>query len=138
MISLQTEIPPSSNNQYVLVRRGRKTFHVPSRDLKSFQKYMEQYPAHHSMKETFEEVKYWKDKKLLLKCHSAFYFDHKRIFTKEGRAKKIDVSNHIKALHDCICKMLGIDDSLFFQVSMVKIGVLDPDLEYVLTEISPI
>lgn len=44
-----------------------------------------------------------------------FYFPYSRIFTKDHRVKKFDVTNRTKALDDCISTIIGIDDRYIFE-----------------------
>lgn len=41
-------------------------------------------------------------------------------FTKKGSVRKVDVSNRIKFIEDCVCEALGIDDSHIFRVVLTK------------------
>lgn len=45
--------------------------------------------------------------------------DHKRLLKKDGSAKRLDVSNRAKALHDELAKCLQIDDCNFKPVSLI-------------------
>lgn len=48
-----------------------------------------------------------------------------RIFTKDGRPKKIDVSNFVKVMHDCLAKLLAFDDKnvWFFSARKCEVGL---------------
>lgn len=50
-----------------------------------------------------------------------FTFKHERLWTKDGRPKRLDASNFIKTTEDQLCEFLGIDDKLFFNISAEKI-----------------
>ncbi|MCK6439490.1 MAG: RusA family crossover junction endodeoxyribonuclease [Planctomycetes bacterium] len=41
--------------------------------------------------------------------------------TKGGNPRKVDLSNRIKFLEDCVAKALGIDDSRFFRIVLTKL-----------------
>ena len=56
---------------------------------------------------------------------TVFYMLRGRILCKDGNPKRNDTSNRIKALHDALAKILGIDDSYFFSGSYDKLGVED-------------
>lgn len=45
-----------------------------------------------------------------LKIDTYFIFNKKRLISKENNLKKIDASNRIKACHDSLSKITGIDD----------------------------
>lgn len=51
---------------------------------------------------------------------TTFYFPESKILTKKGNLKKIDASNRIKATHDALSKMIGVDDQYFIGGSFDK------------------
>jgi len=113
---------------------------VPSQELKDYQKQMELYPfgqgADFLVQKNF--VQHWVNEGYLLEVKALFCFKRKRIFTLKNEPKKMDVSNRIKALHDCLGKILGIDDCLFFRIHAEK-ALCDENLnEMVIVEIAPI
>lgn len=55
-----------------------------------------------------------------LKLEITCYMPYEKLFTKEGKFKKWDASNRIKALEDLLSKLLHIDDCSFFKVSSEK------------------
>lgn len=56
---------------------------------------------------------------------TVFRMLRKNIFTKEQKPKRNDSSNRIKALHDVVAEMLGIDDCYFWSGSYDKVAVDD-------------
>lgn len=46
------------------------------------------------------------------------YFD---IFTQNGLPQTMDATNRIKALHDCLANVLGIDDKYFYSSGVIKV-----------------
>ena len=60
----------------------------------------------------------WKGK--TLKLDAFFIFKKDRIFCKNGKPKKLDVGNYLKAFEDCLHKELAIDDSYNFSVCLEK------------------
>jgi Holliday junction resolvase RusA-like endonuclease len=114
---------PSSNSQYKLVPRGAKTYLVGSAELNKFKREMQTYEKVNwkKIKEVRTVLDDWiKIQGLKLSVQTIFYFKESRLFTEKGTVKKLDVSNRIKAFHDCLCKMLKIDDSMFFDVIAKK------------------
>ena len=63
---------------------------------------------------------------------SDFWFLRENVLTQKGLPKRNDVSNRIKALHDQLSQLLGIDDCWFWGVTACK-RVLRPGkrIEYV-------
>lgn len=116
-------MPPSSNNQYFLARRGNKTYHVPSDELKAFKALMDQYAIKEGMSFTFNTnlVRQWISEPCGLIIKSNFFFHEKRMMTKQHLPKRLDCSNRIKALHDNLCRVIGIDDKWFFKVEAEKL-----------------
>jgi Holliday junction resolvase RusA-like endonuclease len=70
---------------------------------------------------------------LILRC--GFALRQKRIWTKDGRVKRLDVSNLLKALHDELSKCLGVDDRYFELGAAWKVCIADDAHEYVLVDI---
>ena len=132
-------MPPSSNTQYKLCRRGGKTYHVPSAGLVKFKTEMYQYsltqPRFLQDKQRAQE---WNAQGQVLEIRTLFMFHHSSIFTKKGTVKRLDTSNRIKALHDQVSLYLGIDDRIFFRVYAEKAEVADNLPEMVFVEILPI
>ncbi|MCA8936527.1 MAG: RusA family crossover junction endodeoxyribonuclease [Planctomycetes bacterium] len=57
---------------------------------------------------------------------------HMPCFTKKGSVRKVDLTNRVKFIEDCVCGALGIDDSHIFRVVMNK---HDSDTELTVIEI---
>lgn len=107
-------MPPSSNNQYI--QRGR--FRVPSLELREFKAEFERVARE-------REIAFSKAAKLIaewgaLEVHCVFYFPFEKLFTKKSTVKRLDVSNRIKAIHDCLSDAIKRDDADFFLISAEK------------------
>lgn len=50
-----------------------------------------------------------------LRIDQAFFFTKESILSKSGVPKRNDVFNRIKALHDALSQLLGIDDKMFWE-----------------------
>ena len=110
-------MPPTSNNQYRSFVRDGKVRHVSSPELKAFKQNMWAYSLQHSQK--IKTIRPLMINRRL--CVSAiFNFFPESIFCKDGRVKKMDVSNRLKSLHDCLNEILEIDDSYIFKVHAEK------------------
>ena len=129
-------MPPSSNNQYVVARNRL----VPSSDLRNYKKRMEIYgiTLQRSLKEDANDLAGFVEDGKVLHIDRRFYFPRSRLFTKQDKPKKIDVSNRIKAVDDAISKLIGIDDKLFFSATTKKYAHSHALYEYVEVDISPI
>lgn len=60
---------------------------------------------------------------------------HLRAFTADGSVRKVDLTNRVKFLEDCLCQALGIDDSQVFRVVLAK---LDAEEEQTVIELRPL
>lgn len=132
-------MPPSSNNQYATIIRHGRPYHVPSAKLKVFQKEMARYGIEHSSMLPFyrDKVQYWLNDEKFLEVRVVFFFKKSQLFTLKDKPKKLDVSNRLKALHDMLSQLLGVDDSLFFKIAAEK-TISDNGSEYCYIEISPV
>jgi Holliday junction resolvase RusA-like endonuclease len=45
---------------------------------------------------------------------------HLACYTKKGGVRKVDLSNRVKFIEDCVCEALGIDDSHVFRIVLTK------------------
>lgn len=127
-------IPPSSNNQYKAFVRNNRIIHARSQDLLDFKKDFEKWAKANSggirMARAMLEGS-------AVEVEAFIGFHRERLFTKKDTFKRLDVSNRIKALHDCLSDVLGIDDSAFFAISAEKFVVEYPLPEQVIVRLSP-
>lgn len=54
---------------------------------------------------------------------TVFFMLRKNIICKDGTPKRNDTSNRLKALHDVLAQILGLDDCWFFSGSYDKVAV---------------
>lgn len=64
------------------------------------------------------------DEPTRLSLHMTFALD---AFTQKGTIRKVDLTNRIKFLEDCLCEALGYDDSRHWRVTLEKLDVPAPD-----------
>lgn len=106
--------PPSDNK---LHRTGRRSFiRYKSGEYLAYEHQMSVYRL--ANLKALEEIR----GKLtsMHKLTVLLYFEPSRLFTKTGKPKRIDATNFLKALCDCLSKLLLIDDSEFWDVRVVK------------------
>jgi len=114
-------MPPTSNHQYISITRRGRTYRVASEELRTFKELMSMYPnIFPDFKVKFHIVQDWAARKRPLEIRCTFYFKRERLFTKDNRFKRLDVSNRLKASHDSLSEILEIDDSYFFKVVAIK------------------
>lgn len=111
-------MPPTSNLAYSSFMRGGRVVRVCSKELVAFKS---QFSAYHMANlNGFGAGKLiFGGKPLFIDCD--FYFPQERLYTKDGRLKRLDVSNRLKALHDCMATALEIDDCQFMEISARKL-----------------
>lgn len=114
----QLPLAPSANKLHInVVRRGKIGFRRSSGEYLAFQHAMQIYEL--TNRANVSEIKQWaKDRHLSL--HLDFYIPKTKLFCKDGRVKKFDHHNLLKAQIDGIAKMLQFDDSLIWEVSASK------------------
>src|SRR3954468_4882489 len=94
-------MPPSSNNQYVSFQRHGKICHVPSKDLVTYRQAMEAWQGKNAeyclrLRAEIGEAA----QRSTLAVSARLLFHRRRLYTLEGKPKKLDASNRAKALHD--------------------------------------
>lgn len=107
-------MPPSVNSMYVNNQKTGGRF--PSREAKLFKL---------ECAATLKYTQLAPGVTLLLKARPLalsleFFWPASKLTTKDGRPKRIDVSNRIKGIEDAICDGLDFDDSQFVRVHAVK------------------
>jgi Holliday junction resolvase RusA-like endonuclease len=116
-------MPVSSNSQYKsFMSSNGKIRHAASEGLRKFKSDMNAYWWRHQteLSQYREIFKNWVANRLYLDVHCLFLFEESKVFTKDGRPKKMDTSNRLKAIHDCLADYLQIDDCYFFRISAEK------------------
>lgn len=78
------------------------------------------------------------DPALRLRIDACFRFVHGNIICRDGRPKRNDTENRLKALLDAVAAVLGIDDKLFWAGSYDKEPITDcASRQSVVVRISP-
>lgn len=86
----------------------------------------------------FNLIRQWVNDGEVLGCALEFRVHRSRIWTKEGKVKRIDPCNRLKGLHDCFSQLVGFDDTLFFKTSIEKVEIPDNRKECFYLRIGPI
>ena len=115
-------LPPSANSLYAHSRMYDRM--VKTQAYKDYDKDVQLWIASNQGK--VDEVRgFAKDLKGVFHINATFYMQHKSVVCKDGRPKKNDTSNRIKALHDVLSNILGVDDSYFWSGSFTKVAMAD-------------
>lgn len=119
-------LPPSSNNMYATVGKRR----IKSVQMRQFESAVLRW-SYARRKGIDWMMAAFKDLEATeaIRIDATFYFERSRILCKDGTPKRNDTSNRIKALHDVISELTGIDDSWFWSGSFDKFPVDHVDEE---------
>lgn len=128
-------IPPSTNHQYSTIVRGGKTIRVPSKEATHYKRLFAFWKLKNAraINAARDEIKAWGEP---VEVCMYVCFSKERLFTKDHRIKKLDITNRVKSIHDLLCEALGFDDSMIVSASMEKCAVEHVD-EQVLILLRP-
>lgn len=129
MILTRLPIPPTSN-RFVIPANGRL---IKSPEARRYEATMKMYELRH-----FKEIEQIREafKNKHLKVDRYFVFSKDRLITKKNTLKKLDTSNRVKVLDDCVSKLIGIDDCLFITGVAEKLWCDNPKDEQVIIKFS--
>lgn len=117
-------LPPSANNQYIVrsvrdpkQRTGARGWLAPSRDLEAFKEAFESWRKEHLV--LVEKARKFVLDECLMQGKMArvdwyFALSHSSMWTLDGRPKRLDTKNRIKAVQDALADALRIDDMHFW------------------------
>jgi len=128
-------LPPSSNHQYATIMRGNIPIRVPSKESKNYSKVFWEWKLanNKSVNRARDSIVSWKSP---LEVAMYVAISSEKMFTKDGRLKRWDVSNRCKSLHDLLAGILGVDDKDFVATPTEKI-LADVVTEQVVVVIRP-
>lgn len=126
-------LPPSSNKLYSSFR-GRL---IKSKAGREFDSKIEFYALTHKrqIQAAKKQVNELLEDSPFLKVRCIFVFHIKRIYSLKGELKQLDTSNRIKATHDAVARLLGVDDKHFKNVPCDMASCEDVKNEQVLVYI---
>lgn len=120
---------PSSNSMYSSFN-GRL---IKSKEARIFVELTKKWSWSHFQKIQAFKAKY---ENQTLRVDTYFVFNRNRFFTKNGKIRKLDFSNRIKAAHDCFSDILGVDDSMFLEGYFCK-KITNDSRDYIEFHVSP-
>ena len=118
MVELILPLPPSENEIY---RNVPGVGRAATQELRNWRAQVKLWMLQN--KSEVERVQSWVqalENPLVLDISSVFVFHQPRLWTKDNRPKRLDASNRIKALHDAVSEILGIDDKHLWSGSFEK------------------
>lgn len=125
-------MPPSMNHAYASVELAGVQRRVKGQAMKDYERDVATWALANSstvrqVRDILKEA--LRDRTKRLGIASDFWFQREHILTQAGLPKRNDVSNRIKALHDQLSQLLGIDDCWFWGLTACK-RVLPPHRKY--------
>jgi Holliday junction resolvase RusA-like endonuclease len=118
-------MPPSVNNLYISM--GRRRVKAPS--YRAFERQVLQWMMLHAQElDLARKLSTMTGPQRFIHIDAVFFMHRSRILCKDGRPKKNDTANRIKALDDALAQILGIDDCYFWSGSYDKAAVDDESL----------
>lgn len=108
-------LPPPDNNLYINLRRGGR---VKGPGYRAYMREFEVWELEHHLH--LLEVRKALESTKELGIEIEFKFSRKSLYCLDGRIKRMDLTNRLKAFMDCLSKAIGVDDSYFFNVQCQK------------------
>lgn len=118
MVELILPLPPSENEIY---RNVPGIGRAATQALRNWRGLVQVWMLQN--KSEMQRVRAWvreQPEPLVLNISSAFVFHKPRLWSKQGVPKQLDASNRIKALHDAVAEILGVDDRHLWSGSFEK------------------
>lgn len=112
--------PPSTNRLYSTFSRNGMTRRVPSKELADYKKALLDYGL--ASARIMQEIRatFNLAQRTELELDIELFCPYFRLYCKDGKPKRFDGSNRIKALEDGLFALLGADDSLVRRVTLTK------------------
>lgn len=115
-------LPPSANALYASVGRRRVKSKVYIQFIAAARRWM---MTNSKVIEESRQLTLETGARRFLHVDTVFYMMRKTIICKDGTPRRNDTSNRLKALHDVLAEIIGIDDCYFFSGSYDKVAVDD-------------
>jgi len=113
-------LPPSVNELYATIGRKRVRSSVYRSYVRAALIWMKMNPE---IVKQARELSIETGPHRFIHIDTIFYMNRKNIICADGRPKRNDTSNRLKALHDVLSEIIGIDDSYFWSLSADKTPV---------------
>lgn len=133
-------LPPSSNNCYATKIQGRKAIRFPTQELKEYQRAVQDWRKENLKLAQLARsllVARLPEAQAPLRVDRYFCFRRDRLWTLAGQPHKMDASNRVKVLDDCLAEhVLGIDDRWFWSGLAEKVACAPGQAEQVVVVIT--
>lgn len=133
-------MPPSSNHQYwnQVLPGGKHAKLTPTKELKEFVNAMDLYHKQNLVwvYKARQKIRQWIVGQNMLSVTVRANFHGLDLWTQKGTPKKMDASNRVKAMHDCLAEILQVDDSWFWHVVIEKVETTKSE-PWCIVEVSP-
>lgn len=113
-------LPVSENELYVNASHGGRRMSYQGRWFKNQMRVwaLNNVPIIWATREWL--TNYYEPTEQTLKIHVKMHCKKSRLFTQSGLPRRYDGQNFLKALIDCVSELIGVDDSHFFKVEVIK------------------
>lgn len=113
-------VPPSVNAQYATIIRHGRPIRIPSKTAKDYERAFAVWELQNRalISKARGVIRGWGQ---ALEVSMILALRRDRLVTKDGRLKRLDISNRAKAIHDLIATSLGVDDCCFISTPMEKV-----------------
>lgn len=134
MLLTKIPMPPSMNHAYATVEIEGVHSRVKGAKMRAFERDMATWAlANMSDLRRLREIV----RNRFIRIDADFWFERSAVLTKDGKPKRNDTSNRLKALHDQLAELLGVDDCWFWDGSYRRsILPVSAQFEYVNVEVS--
>lgn len=131
-------MPPSVNKMYYSGRKQNRAWY-PTKEFKLFKSEMADFYLMNKRQidKTAEVFGLLIGGDSVVDIQRFYYLHRGRIFCKDGRPKRWDVTNRVKALDDALCEILGMDDSIIWKSTEEKILAPESVREHVSVLLTP-
>lgn len=125
-------MPPSANGLYAFSKMYNRM--IKTKAYKAYDSEVQFWIAKNQDKLS-KLREFAKGLKGVFHIETTFCMQRKSVVCKDGRPKKNDTSNRIKALHDVLSEMIGVDDSYFWSGAFTKASLENGKDEYVVVKL---
>lgn len=125
-------LPPTDNHAYLTLRNGIR---VLSAENRAFKKEVEAWAW--ANQRDIKAIRAICSSTQPLIMDIALKMQRRGFYTASGSIKKMDASNRLKCSVDEICKLLGVDDSVIFSLSITKTLAIEEGLDIAIQHFYP-
>lgn len=112
-------MPPSANNLYATIWKTKRR--IKTKEYNVYEQMMNLWASTHPQQlSNARQLTLNIKQNQALKVDRTYWFPREKVLTKQGKPKRNDTSNRIKALDDAVSALIAIDDCFFWDGSFEK------------------